>query len=133
VLVLIDANVLFSKILLTVMLDMANNGLFTFLWSKKILSETSKNLKLKQKISNTASVDKLIDVIQKWVYSLETIGLEETRKSGGKGLHDEPLKGEMVGMRSIRLNRSWRLYYRLINGVPKIVTIERVDKHKHKY
>lgn len=63
-LVLIDANVLFSKILLTVMLDMANNGLFTFLWSKKILNETSKNLKLKQKISNPASVDKLIDDIQ---------------------------------------------------------------------
>jgi predicted nucleic acid-binding protein len=64
VLVLIDANVLFSKILLTVMLDMANNGLFTFIWSKKILDETSKNLKLKQKISNPATVDKLIDDIQ---------------------------------------------------------------------
>lgn len=63
-LVLIDANVLFSKILLTVMLDMADNGLFTFLWSKKILKETSRNLKLKQKISNPASVDKLIDDIQ---------------------------------------------------------------------
>jgi len=64
VLVLIDANVLFSKILLTITLDMANNGLFTFLWSKKILNETSKNLKLKQKISNPTSVDKLIDDIQ---------------------------------------------------------------------
>lgn len=63
-LVLIDANVLFSKILLTVLLDMANNGLFTFLWSKKILNETSKNLKLKQKISNPVSVDKLIEDIQ---------------------------------------------------------------------
>lgn len=43
---------------------MADNGLLTFLWSKKILKETSRNLKLKQKILNSASVDKLIEDIQ---------------------------------------------------------------------
>ncbi|MBY0416074.1 MAG: hypothetical protein K2Q18_18020 [Bdellovibrionales bacterium] len=63
-LVLIDANVLFSKVLMILLLDMANNELFTFLWSKKILQETSKNLKLKQKFSDPASVDKLIADIE---------------------------------------------------------------------
>jgi len=73
----------------------------------------------------------LIEVIQKWILTVETIGIENTRKQGGKGLHDEPLKGELKGLRSIRLNRSWRLYYKEIEGIPKIVSIERIDKHKY--
>jgi plasmid maintenance system killer protein len=69
--------------------------------------------------------------IQKWVFSVEEIGLEETRRIGGKGLHDELLKGELKGLRSIRLNRSWRLYYSEGKGEPKIISIERVDKHNY--
>lgn len=71
----------------------------------------------------------LLEVVQKWILTVEEIGLENTRKHGGKGLHDEPLKGQLKGLRSIRLNRSWRLYYKEINGATKIVSIERVDKH----
>jgi len=73
----------------------------------------------------------LIEVIQKWILTVETIGIENTRKQGGKGLHDEPLKGELKGLRSIRLNRAWRLYYKEIDGIPKIISIERVDKHEY--
>ncbi len=73
----------------------------------------------------------LIEVIQKWILTVETIGIENTRKQGGKGLHDEPLKGELKGLRSIRLNRAWRLYYKEIVGIPKIISIERVDKHEY--
>ena len=73
----------------------------------------------------------LIEVIQKWILTVETIGIENTRKQGGKGLHDEPLKGELKGLRSIRLNRAWRLYYKEIKGIPKILSIERVDKHEY--
>jgi proteic killer suppression protein len=73
----------------------------------------------------------LVEVIQKWILTVETIGIESTRKQGGKGLHDEPLKGELRGLRSIRLNRAWRLYYKEIDGVPKIISIERIDKHEY--
>lgn len=73
----------------------------------------------------------IVEVIQKWVLTVETIGIENTRKQGGKGLHDEPLKGELKGMRSIRLNRSWRLYYQEIDEIPKIISIRRVDKHQY--
>ena len=45
-----------------------------------------------------------------WISSVETIGLEDTRKI--KGYHDEPLTGSKKGRRSIRLNRSWRAEYR---------------------
>jgi toxin HigB-1 len=73
----------------------------------------------------------LIEVIQKWILTVETIGIENTRRQGGKGLHDEPLKGELKGLRSIRLNRAWRLYYQEIDGTPKIISIERIDKHEY--
>ncbi len=75
--------------------------------------------------------DYIVEAVQKWVESIERIGLEETRRLGGKGLHDEPLKGELLGLRSVRLNRDWRLYYSRQNGSPVIVSIERVDKHEY--
>lgn len=51
------------------------------------------------------------EAILKWVDSVERFGLRETRRLGAKGLHDEPLSGKLEGVRSIRLSRSWRLYY----------------------
>ncbi len=69
--------------------------------------------------------------IQKWVFSIEEIGIEQTRKIGGKGLNDEMLKGDLKGLRSIRLNKSWRLYYSESNEVTHIILIERVDKHRY--
>lgn len=53
----------------------------------------------------TKAPKQIIVSIQKWVYSVEELGLEETRKIGGKGLHDEPLKGDLAGLRSIKLNK----------------------------
>lgn len=73
----------------------------------------------------------IVEVVQRWILIVETIGIENTRKQGGKGLHDEPLRGELKGLRSIRLNRSWRLYYKEIDGIPKIISIERIDKHEY--
>jgi proteic killer suppression protein len=73
----------------------------------------------------------IVEVIQKWIITVETIGIENTRIQGGRGLHDEPLKGELKGLRSIRLNHSWRLYYKEKNGSPKIISVERIDKHKY--
>jgi proteic killer suppression protein len=44
-----------------------------------------------------------------WKTSVEHLGLPEVRKS--KGYHDEPLRGQRKGQRSIRLNRAYRLIY----------------------
>jgi len=61
-LVFLDANVLFSKILLTIFLDMAELELFSFLWSDEVIKEVTKNLKLKG--VNPQSVDKLEESIK---------------------------------------------------------------------
>ena len=61
-LVFLDANVLFSKILLTIFLDMAELEIFSFLWSDEVIKEVTKNLKLKG--VNPQSVDKLEESIK---------------------------------------------------------------------
>lgn len=67
-----------------------------------------------------------------WVDNVERFGLEKVREDGGKGLHDEPVKGDPNARRSIRLNKAWRLYYTVNeNDEVIIVTIERIDKHKY--
>jgi predicted nucleic acid-binding protein len=60
--VFLDANVLFSKILLTVLLDMAEAGGITFLWSDEVLQEVERNLK--KKVSNPQNVNNLITSIK---------------------------------------------------------------------
>ena len=45
------------------------------------------------------------------VGAVATFGLEEIRKI--PGYHDEPLRGDRKGQRSIRLSRLWRAIYRI--------------------
>lgn len=66
---------------------------------------------------------------QNWVEDVEERGLEEVRKI--PGYHDEPLKGDFKGLRSIRLSRSYRAYYKIIDGEVKFVSVERIDKHEY--
>ena len=66
---------------------------------------------------------------QNWVEDVETRGLEEVRKIFG--YHDEPLRGELKGLRSIRLSRGYRAYYRVVDGLIKFVNVERIDKHEY--
>jgi proteic killer suppression protein len=66
---------------------------------------------------------KLLD----WVEDVEDRGLEEVRKI--PGYHDEPLKGALKGLRSIRLSKAYRAYYRILNGAVEFVQVEGVDKH----
>lgn len=73
----------------------------------------------------------IVESIAEWVLMLETIGLDQTRKQGGVGLHDEALKGRLKDLRSIRLNRSWRLYYMEYRDEIVVVEIMRVDKHEY--
>ena len=65
-----------------------------------------------------------------WVLTIEEQGLREVMKI--PGYHDEPLKGQREGQRSIRLSRSYRAIYakRIINDRETIVILE---VHKHDY
>ena len=72
-------------------------------------------------------------VVQKlmlWIGSVQAVGLEETRKS--KGFHDEPLKGDWKGSRSIRLNRAYRAIYNVKeDDSVEFALVENVTKHKY--
>ena len=62
--------------------------------------------------------------------SVEAIGLEEVRKV--PGFHDEPLKGDRKGQRSIRLNRAYRaIYVANKGGTVEFVSVEEVNKHDY--
>ncbi len=64
-----------------------------------------------------------------WVAAVEERGLNEVRKISG--YHDEPLKGDRQGQRSIRLNKQWRAIYRIINAKIEFVLIEEVTPHDY--
>jgi len=81
---------------------------------------------LRSRISGAGFAVKL----QAWVESVANDGLEETRKI--PGLHDEPLKGQRTGQRSIRLSRAYRAISTLTTtGVFKFVRIVKVTKHEY--
>jgi proteic killer suppression protein len=63
-----------------------------------------------------------------WVFLVETNGLSEVMKS--PGFHDEPLKGERKGQRSVRMNRAYRLIYHVIQDR---IHIQLLEVHKHDY
>lgn len=64
-----------------------------------------------------------------WVEAVTKYGLMKVRITSG--FHDEPLKGKLFGLRSIRLNKSYRAYYRVIEDKVKFVRVEKVDKHEY--
>jgi proteic killer suppression protein len=47
------------------------------------------------------------------------------------GFHDEPLKGDRLGQRSIRLNKTWRAIYEVQGGEAQFVSVEEVTPHKY--
>lgn len=51
----------------------------------------------------------IIENLAAWVDEVETYGLDETRKT--LGYHDESLRGDRQGQRSIRLSRAYRALY----------------------
>ena len=69
---------------------------------------------------------KLLD----WAKAVEADGLRKVRKM--KGYHDEPLKGERKGQRSIRLSKAYRAIYREENdGTVNLIIVEEVNKHEY--
>ncbi len=45
--------------------------------------------------------------------------------------HDEPLKGDRKGQRSIRLSRSYRAIYRVVKDHVVFILVEEVNKHEY--
>ena len=68
------------------------------------------------------------EAFQYWVYAVEIQGVSEVRKRAG--YHDEPLKGERKGQRSVRLNRSYRvIYVETLEGLE--ISVIEVNKHAY--
>ena len=66
-----------------------------------------------------------------WVRAVERDGMESVRRLAG--YHDEGLKGEMKGIRSVRLTKAYRVLYVVsANGGVKIANVTRVSKHDYK-
>ncbi len=65
-----------------------------------------------------------------WKKEVETHGIERVRKI--PGYHDEPLKGKLRGIRSIRLGKGYRAYYRVEKGEVHALIVEEVNKHDYK-
>lgn len=68
----------------------------------------------------------IIANLRAWINEVETVGINETRKV--KGYHDEPLKGNRSGQRSVRLSKAYRAFY--IERDDRIV-IEVIEVNKH--
>jgi proteic killer suppression protein len=68
------------------------------------------------------------EALQYWAEAVERQGISEIRKL--KGYHDEPLKGDRKGQRSIRLNKAYRAIY-----VERVESIEIfiIEVNKHEY
>lgn len=67
--------------------------------------------------------------LQLWVDNVEECGLQEVRKI--PGYHDEPLRGNRQGERSIRLSLSYRAIYTEQSGEIEFVRVEEVNKHEY--
>jgi proteic killer suppression protein len=65
--------------------------------------------------------------LQDWIEDVEDRGLEEVRKI--PGYHDEPLKGALKGLRSIRLSKGYRASYKIVKDTVEFVRVEGVDRH----
>ena len=71
----------------------------------------------------------IAEKFQLWADSIKLKGLNRVRQI--PGYHDEPLKGKRVGQRSIRLNRSYRAIYEVIDGNAIIIQVQEVTKHDY--
>ena len=72
----------------------------------------------------------IIENLAAWVDDIEDRGLEEVRKISG--YHDEPLHGDRLGQRSIRLSKAYRAIYRVRkDGHIEFVSVEEISKHAY--
>jgi toxin HigB-1 len=65
-----------------------------------------------------------------WVRTVELDGIRATRML--HGYHDEPLKGERKGQRSVRLSKSYRIIYEeTTSGNVVLIGVQEVNKHEY--
>ncbi|OGT38092.1 MAG: hypothetical protein A3F12_03055 [Gammaproteobacteria bacterium RIFCSPHIGHO2_12_FULL_38_14] len=70
----------------------------------------------------------IVRKLQAWIDDVEDVGLSEVRKI--PGYHDEPLKGNRTGQRSIRLSKAYRAIYIIDQeGTIEIVKLLEISKH----
>jgi proteic killer suppression protein len=68
--------------------------------------------------------------LQAWALLVSTEGLRHARQISG--FHDEPLRGDRDGQRSIRLSRAYRAFYVVTSeGEVEVVTVLEVNKHDY--
>jgi proteic killer suppression protein len=68
--------------------------------------------------------------LYEWIEAVSHDGLLEVRKI--PGYHDEPLKGDRRGQRSIRLSKAYRAIY-IINNKDEMEIVEVIEVNKHDY
>lgn len=72
----------------------------------------------------------IVTKLQSWVQAVEKYGVAKVRQV--KGYHDEPLKGDRKGQRSIRLNKAYRaIYEETIDKTVHLILIVEVSKHEY--
>ena len=68
--------------------------------------------------------------LQAWIDDVGHRGISEVRKI--PGYHDEPLKGDRAGQRSIRLSRAYRAIYTIEkDNTLHFVEVQEVNKHDY--
>ena len=72
----------------------------------------------------------IVRKLEYWINAVEEYGIEIVRKV--PGYHDEPLKGNRKGQRSIRLNKSYRAIY-IETKTHEIQLIQIIEVNKHDY
>ena len=72
----------------------------------------------------------VVDKLLGWVRLVEQEGLPDARRI--PGYHDEPLRGQRAGQRSVRLSKAYRAIYRIDDrGAVEVVVVEEVSKHDY--
>ena len=90
------------------------------------------NVVLKKKLQDrlTTIPKHIVAKLTAWISAVSHDGLSEVRKI--PGFHDEPLKGDRKGQRSIRLSKSYRAIY-IIAQSGKMEVVEIIEVNKHDY
>lgn len=72
----------------------------------------------------------IVEQYNAWADQVEIFGLQTVRRQ--PGYHDEPLKGERQGQRSVRLNKQWRVIYVVDEQQsPVIISVLEVNAHEY--
>ena len=104
------------------MWGIVNSGEFMAIHSVRLKDRAKKDLR--------TVPDHIVTKLMGWVRQVEKEGLEKTRRT--PGYHDEPLRGNRSGQRSIRLNRAYRAIYEIQSDQTiEFVSIEEVNKHDY--